>query len=182
MIRRLVSTLLIPLTAMGCGVALARDGAGYPPVEYRFDNPQLLTQQVLWGVFHGVRLLGLACQTKGDHRAALAYAEWAEKQQVRIRAAERDLARYYYRRSDAAPEAISQALGLRPELQVVPELLDAACKTLPEALSQERYDLEKFYAQRHAAAPKGTWKEPESALLPQPAVIENNETQPKEQP
>jgi hypothetical protein len=160
----------------------AQDKPAYPPVEYRFNDPQFLTQQVLWGIFHGARLLGLACQARGDHAAAVAYADWAEKQRPRIRTAERELARYYYHRDSATPESISTALGLKPTLEVSPELLQAACNTLPEALAQQRYDLEKFYAERRAAAPKGTWKEPEDgAPFSQPA-IENTESQPKENP
>ncbi|HEX5394039.1 MAG TPA: hypothetical protein VFW68_12190 [Rhodocyclaceae bacterium] len=169
--------------------ATAQNKPSYPPVEYRFNNPQLLTQQLIWGIFHGVRLLGLTCQARGDRAAALAYADWAERQRPRIQAAERDLARYYYRRDSATPEAISTALGLKPALDVSPELLQAACNTLPEALTKERYDLNKFYVERRAAvqrgdadAPKGIWKEPEEVSPSKQPSSENTESQPKENP
>lgn len=137
------------------------------PQGYAFDNPQLLTQQLLWGVIHGVRLLGITCQARGDTSAALAYVDWMERQQARIHAAERDLARHYFGRDTASPEAISAALRLKPALTSPPETLGAACATLPEALQQERYDLEKFYASRRQAIEKGdpdfpgaVWHEP----------------------
>lgn len=198
MIRRACATLLLAVFALSAraqevdapsGAAAPRPRAGY-----RFDDPQLLTQQVLWGIFHGARLLGLACQARGDHRAALAYADWMERQRPRIRGAQRDLARFYFHRESAAPEAISAALGLRPNLGVAPKLLSEACATLPEALSRERYDLDRLYAERRAAIERGdpdfpgaVWKEPadeppvsgnaESADNPR-----DNESQPKETP
>lgn len=169
------------------------------PSGYRFDHPQLLTQQLLWGIFHGVRLLGLACQARSHHQAALAYADWSERQRTRIRAAQHDLARYYFHQESAAPEAISTALGLKPALDVSPELLTAACDSLPEALAQERYDLEKFYARRRAAIERGdpdfpgaVWKEPApdpddkgetpSSELAPPAASGHTESPSKENP
>jgi len=138
------------------------------PSGYVFDNPQLLTQQLLWGRMHGVRLLGLACQEQGHAAAAEAYVDWMEKQKARVHAAERDLARHYFHKDSASPEAISAALLLKPALATEPELLAAACDSLPLALQQERYDLEKFYAERRGAIEKGdpdfpgaVWTEPQ---------------------
>jgi hypothetical protein len=115
------------------------------PSGYVFEKPRLLTQQLLWGIVHGVRLLGMACQKRGDTAAALAYVEWAERQGTRIRAAERDLARHYFEREEAPMELIDAAIRLRPALDESPETLEAACATLPEALTAERYDLERYY-------------------------------------
>ena len=138
------------------------------PSGYVFDNPQLLTQQLLWGIVHGVRLLGLACQQRGDTAAAEAYLAWLDRQQVRLQAAERDLAGHYFGRRTASPEALAQALALKPTLAVEDDLLQQACASLPEALAQERYDLEKFYADHRTRIEKGdpdfpgaVWVEPE---------------------
>lgn len=115
------------------------------PSGYVFEKPRLLTQQLLWGIVHGVRLLGMACHRQGDKTAALAYVEWAERQGPRIRAAERDLARHYFAREEAPMELIDAAIRLRPALSESPETLEAACATLPDALAAERYDLERYY-------------------------------------
>lgn len=178
MIRRTCAALLLAWLALP---ALAQDT--HPPAGYRFDNPQLLTQQLLWGVFHGARLLALACQARGDHQAALAYADWMERQRPRIRGAQRDLARFYFHQESAAPEAISAVLGLKPVLNVAPKLLEQACATLPEALAQERYDLDKLYAERRAAIERGdpdfpdaVWKEPAD----EPPTSDNSESLPKD--
>lgn len=132
--------------AIGAVLALAAH-AQQPamPSGYEFDNPRLLTQQTLWGVVHGARLLGLACQRRGDTRAALAYVDWLEGQWPRIRAAERDLARHYFKRDQAPMEAIDGALRLKRELDQPAEELAAACATLPEVLAMPRYDLERHY-------------------------------------
>jgi len=125
------------------------------PSGYVFENPQLLTQQLLWGVLHGVRLLGITCQARGYTAAAEAYLDWMDNQGVRVRAAERDLARHYFQQENASPEAISAALLLKATLDISPAQLAAACDSLPQALKKERYDLEKFYADRRATIEKG---------------------------
>jgi len=152
------------------------------PSGYVFDNPQLLTQQLLWGILHGVRLLGITCQIRGYTSAAEAYLDWMDKQSTRIRAAERDLARHYFQQESASPEAISAALLLKPMLDISPEQLAAACDSLPLALKKERYDLEKFYEDRRAAIEKGdpdfpgaVWIEPADSTsqttMPQPEAM-----------
>jgi len=148
------------------------------PTGYVFDNPQLLAQQLLWGIVHGVRLLGITCQARGYSGAAEAYADWMDRQKNRLQAAERDLARHYFGRDTAAPEDISAALLLKPALDISPELLAAACNSLPEALQKERYDLEKFYADRRAAIehgdpefPGAVWLEPENNESKPPADV-----------
>ena len=158
------------------------------PSGYVFENPQLLTQQLLWGILHGVRLLGITCQVRGYTVAAEAYLDWMDKQSPRIRAAERDLARHYFQQESASPEAISAALLLKPTLDISPEQLAAACDSLPQALGKERYDLEKFYGDRRAAIEKGdpdfpgaVWIEPADSTsqvtMPQPesTPIESSE-------
>jgi hypothetical protein len=115
------------------------------PSRYEFDRPQLLAQQLLWGVVHGVRLLGMACHRRGDQAAALAYVDWLDHQWPRIRAAERDLSRHYFERDQVPMEAIDAALKLRPALDQPDDKLGDACATLPEALAAPRYDLERYY-------------------------------------
>lgn len=149
------------------------------PGGYRFDNPQLLTQQLLWGIVHGVRLLGLRCQAMGNTVAAEAYIQWLSQQQTRVQAAERDLAGHYFGRPTASPEALALALGLKPTLDLDDALLQPACATLAEALQQERYDLNKFYADHRARIEKGdpefpgaVWVEPEApSVSAEPAAI-----------
>jgi hypothetical protein len=142
------------LTLLLTGVARAgdcqREAAGYV-----FDNQRLLTHQMIWGIVHGVRLLGLECQNRGQTAAADAYLDWLDKQLPRVRSAETDLARHYFGRDKAQPEAIDAAVGLKPRLETAPELIGPACASLPEALRQERYDLEKYYLQRREAIRKG---------------------------
>jgi hypothetical protein len=118
------------------------------PSGYEVDNPRILTQQLLWGVVHGVRLLGLACQRRGDKTAAQAYVDWLDRQWPRIRAAEHDLARHYFRLDQAPMETIDGALRLKPALDQPDSELGEACASLPEALGAVRYDLERYYQER----------------------------------
>ncbi len=115
------------------------------PSGYEFDQPSLLAQQMLWGVVHGVRLLGMACQRRGDQVAALAYVDWLDRQWPRIRAAEADLSRHYFKRDQVPMEAIDGALKLKPALDQPDADLGDACASLPEALATPRYDLERYY-------------------------------------
>lgn len=120
------------------------------PTGYAFDNPAVLVRQLAWGVAHGVRLLGLACQARGDSKAALAYVDWLDRERLSLRAIERDLARHYFGRDEAPAEAISAALNLKPYLETPAADLAAACATLAEALAAPRYDLERFRAEKCA--------------------------------
>jgi hypothetical protein len=115
---------------------------------YEFDRPQILAQQLLWGVVHGVRLLGMACQRRGDRAAALAYVDWLDRQWPRIRAAERDLSRHYFDREQVPMEAIDSAINLKPALDKPDSELGDACATLPTALATPRYDLERYYQEK----------------------------------
>lgn len=113
------------------------------PSGYVFDQPELLADQVLWGVAHGVRLLGQACARKGEGAAAEAWITWQEREAKAIAAYHLALSRHYFQRDDISPLAIAAALGLKPELDILPERLLPACDTLAEALKQPRYDLER---------------------------------------
>jgi hypothetical protein len=133
--------------AAGITLALAAQAQNVPS-RYEFDKPHILAQQLLWGVVHGVRLLGLACHRRGDHVAALAYVDWLDNQWPRIRAAERDLSRHYFDREQVPMEAIDAAIKLKPALERPDEELGEACATLPAALATPRYDLERFYQEK----------------------------------
>lgn len=118
------------------------------PSGYEFDQPNILAQQLLWGVVHGVRLLGMACQRRGDTVAAMAYVDWLDRQWPRIRAAEADLSRHYFGRDQVPMEAIDNALKLKPALDQADADLGEACASLPEALAAPRYDLERYYQEK----------------------------------
>ncbi len=118
------------------------------PSGYEVDNPRILAQQLLWGVVHGVRLLGLACQRRGDGTAAQAYVDWLDRQWPRIRAAERDLSRHYFKREQVPMEAIDGALKLKPALERPDADLGPACASLPDTLATPRYDLERYYQEK----------------------------------
>ena len=135
--------------AVGLLLAVQAQAEDRPvPSGYAFDKPQILAQQLVWGVVHGVRLLALACLRRGDTIATGIYADWLDKQWPRVRAAERDLSRYYFDRDQVPMEMIDAALNLRPTLAQPDEELEAACMTLPEALASPRYDLERFYQEK----------------------------------
>jgi len=138
------------IASIGAALALTAHAAELPAVPngYVFDSPRLLTQQLLWGIVHGVRLLGLACHQRGDAPAALAYVEWLDHQWPRIRAAERDLSHHYFKHEQAPMEAIDGALRLKPALDQADSDLGEACASLPEALAAPRYDLERYYQER----------------------------------
>ncbi|MDP2809410.1 MAG: hypothetical protein Q8O34_04610 [Rhodocyclaceae bacterium] len=147
----LLGVSLIATTGAARGETGDEERAPRPiPFGYAFDEPHILTQQLLWGLAHGARLLALDCQARGDGAAALAYVDWLDRQWPRIRAAEQDLARHYFGRDQAPAEAISAALSLKPYLETQSGELAAACATLPEALAAPRYDLERFHAEKCA--------------------------------
>jgi hypothetical protein len=133
------------LCVAGMMLALSAQAQQIAPSRYELDRPKILAQQLLWGIVHGVRLLGMACHRRGDSAAALAYADWLDTQWPPIRAAERTLSRHYFGRKQVPLEAIDNALNLKPELDQPDEELGAACATLPAALEPPRYDLEDIY-------------------------------------
>jgi hypothetical protein len=108
---------------------------------YAFDQPELLADQHLWGIVHGVRLLTLACARQGFNAAAEAGVEWQEREISQIRALNGALSRIYFQSDDAPPDAIAAVLGLKLELDLAEDVLKPACETLAAALAQPRYDL-----------------------------------------
>jgi hypothetical protein len=124
---------------------------------YAFDHPRLLAEQLIWGRLHGIRLLAQACQDRGAVPAALAYADWLDRQWPRIRRTQRGLARHYFGQEAATLGALDRALGLQPELAAMPaEELAVACATLPAALAEPRNDLEHIYNERRESIRRGS--------------------------
>ena len=112
-----------------------------------FDQPDILIQQRLFGLAHGVSLLAAACAEEPRYRDITmpAYREWNTQQTPGIEAATRDLAGYYFgaRAGEAMRLDIAHALKLQDKLTLTPgsnELL-AACATFAQALQNPRYDL-----------------------------------------
>lgn len=120
-----------------------------PRAHYLFGQPRLLTQQLIWGLAHGVKLLATACDTPP---VAKVYAEWLERQHGRIEAAKRDLAQHYFNRDTASDEALTAVLHLKSTLDRRPDEIAAACATFAQAIASERYDLKLFYSLRRDAA------------------------------
>ena len=148
-------TLLIAALLTGFWGAAGAGETAVPavPAGYVFTDPRLLTQQLIWGLVHGVRLLANACRSRPDGAAAsLAYADWLDAQQERIADAARDLARHYYGCDQVPLDALTHALGLKAALDLPLAEEAAACASFGQALATERYDLELFFTLRRDAA------------------------------
>jgi hypothetical protein len=133
------------------------------PQGYAFERPELLADQLLWGIAHGARLLALACAQAGRGEAAEAWVAWQERERAQILAANRSLGLHYFGKADAPADAISTALGLASALALPPEQLAPACASLATALARPRYDLgqrrEELLVQR-PAQPSNTGANP----------------------
>jgi hypothetical protein len=82
------------------------------------------------------------------------YALWRVQQAPAITDAQADLGEYYFGKRDASQSDIVQKLALKETLGLAPdsEPLRAACISLPEALTQPRYDLnERFHLEEMMA-------------------------------
>jgi hypothetical protein len=124
-----------------------------PPDGYAFRKPRLLTQQLIWGLVHGVKLLAETCRGQENGQAvANAYADWLERYDRRIQGAARDLSRHYFGQDAAPAEALNVALHLKPQLDLPPDDLAPACSSAVEAINAPRHDLDLFYALRRDAA------------------------------
>ena len=151
-----LSTRSVPVILGLCGLPAVAEELPVPPVPaiagltpaphrlgYAFDRPQILLRQRLFGIAHGAAMLGAACLESTDHLAASTYEDWRQGQAVTIDRIRNDLARWYFgtRAAEADWSDVARAIGLREQLDPRPaaELADA-CRTLPEALSNPRYD------------------------------------------
>jgi len=142
------------------------DPRGTAPVVtgYVFEHPEIFAAQLLWGLAHGVRLLGLACAEHGDLTAAESWVAWQEREQPQILAAGRLLGRHYFGSEDVPPDIIAAMLGLKPVLALPAKMLDQACTTLPEALTKPRYDLARFREQTQEILRRGVGADPVEIL------------------
>ena len=123
-----------------------------PAQGYLFGQPRLLTQQLIWGLAHGVKLLATTCADSANGPVATAYAEWFGRHGARIAAAERDLAQHYFGRDTASEEDLAGAMHLAGMLHQRPDEMDMACASFARAIAGERYDLELFYRLHRDAA------------------------------
>jgi hypothetical protein len=120
---------------------------------YEFGKPRLLTQQLIWGLAHGVKLLAETCRGQEVGQAvASAYADWLERYKLRIQGAARDLSRHYFGQDAVAAEALNAALHLKAQLDLPPDDLAPACSSAVQAIEAPRHDLDLFYALRRDAA------------------------------
>jgi hypothetical protein len=150
-VRRLMLTAAMLATATVAAPAGSQESLARPQ-GYLFGQPHLLTQQLIWGLAHGVKLLATACRDAEGGPVAEAYGVWFERQRQRIEAASRDLSQHYFGQDAATEEALTAALHLKPALQQRPDEITAACATFVQAIAGERYDLELFYRLRRDAA------------------------------
>ena len=135
-----------PLLALGAVLCSCAVGATDPATRngYAFESPRVLAQQRLFGIAHGIGLLAAACRDvpASAQAAQDAYSAWRQRQQPAIDAAVGELSVYHFGAAVEWP-ALVQKLRLRETLGYAPDSaeLQAACATLPQALSKPRYDL-----------------------------------------
>lgn len=145
--KRLVLALLL---AASLAQAEEATPAGEPlaPAKrgYAFADPDLLLRQRIFGLAHGVHLLLSGCLDKEAHAEAAqaAYETWHAAQRGAIEAVRIVLAAHHFgpQAAQAQWQDIARALGLKET--IYPSLgtltLQEACTTLPQALTQPRYD------------------------------------------
>ena len=117
---------------------------------YAFDQPEILIRQRLFGLAHGLSLLAAACLDLPAHSGPIqdAYAAWHAKQGKAIETIVRDLSVYYFgsRADEARWPDLSRALNLadRIETALSEVTLNAACASLPDAITRPRYELDRM--------------------------------------
>jgi hypothetical protein len=113
---------------------------------YAFERPDLLLRQRIFGLAHGVHLLLSGCLDKDANTEGVqqAYDAWHAAQHAALEGVRVMLAEHHFgaRATEAHWQDIARALGLKetiyPSLGTVS--LQEACATLPQALTQPRYD------------------------------------------
>jgi hypothetical protein len=143
---------LLALPLMAVTPALAGEAG---PVEkhltpvkpgYAAANPDILLRQRIFGLAHGVHLLLSGCLDKDVNAEVVqqAYDAWHAVQHAAIEGVRVMLAEHHFGASatEAHWQDIAKTLGLKetiyPSLGTVS--LQEACATLPQALTQPRYD------------------------------------------
>lgn len=120
---------------------------------YAFDQPEVLVRQQMFGLAHGVSLLAASCIELPQHAIAVenAYALWHRGQLEAIDDIVHALAEHYFgpRAGEAEWIDLVRALNLKNSIEDVlgQVSLDAACASLPQALTQDRYDLARTLAE-----------------------------------
>ena len=142
----------------------AADAASAPPavspaleimperLGYAFEKPEILLRQRLFGLAHGLSLLAASCLDLPEHSTPIqdAYAVWHAGQAKAIESLALDLAAHYFgpRAAEAGWQDLARALNLKDSIQ--PSLgtvsLRDACNSLPEAINQPRYQLDRLLA------------------------------------
>lgn len=142
--------LALPLLAAAPALAGEPESAEPPltPVKpgYAADNPGILLRQRIFGLAHGVHLLLSGCLDKEANAEVVqpAYDAWHALQRDSLEAVRVMLAEHHFgpRAAEAHWQDIARALGLKetiyPSLGTVS--LQEACASLPQALTQPRYD------------------------------------------
>lgn len=143
---------LLALSALAAAPALADEAGAVQespaPVQlgYAFDNPEVLLRQRIFGLAHGVHLLLSACLDRNENAEAAqqAYDAWHAAQEKVLEDVRGMLAAHHFgnEAEHAHWQDVARVLGLKET--IYPSLggisLHEACATLPQALTQPRYD------------------------------------------
>lgn len=143
---------MLALALLAASLAHAEEAAAPPQppaprsIGYAFDSPDILLRQRIFGLAHGVHLLLSGCLDKRYHAEAAqqAYDAWHAAQRDVLVEVRRVLADHHFGAEGVRTQwqDIARVLGLKET--IYPALgmltLQEACATLPQALSQSRYD------------------------------------------
>lgn len=113
---------------------------------YAFEDTDILLRQRIFGLAHGVHLLLSACLDKNENAEATqqAYDAWHAAQEKVLDGVRGLLAEHHFgsEAERAHWQDVARVLGLKET--IYPSLggisLQEACATLPQALTQPRYD------------------------------------------
>lgn len=113
---------------------------------YAFEDTDVLLRQRIFGLAHGVHLLLSACLDKNENAEAAqqAYEAWHTAQEKVLEGVRGMLAVHHFgnEAERAHWQDVARVLGLKET--IYPSLggasLQEACATLPQALTQPRYD------------------------------------------
>lgn len=148
--RRLLGAALL-VAALPAAAQPPEPAPALPPdaarAGYAVAQPPVLLRQRLFGIAHGISLLAAACLDVPEQASAAqdAYGAWREKHDAAISILFSELAAWHFgpRGVQADWTDVARALSLKDSLDPMPGAieLNAACASLPEALTRARYDL-----------------------------------------
>lgn len=144
--RWLLSLLLVVSLAQAEETTPAVESLAPVRLGYAFDDTDVLLRQRIFGLAHGVHLLLSACLDKDENAEAAqqAYDAWHARQEQALDGVRGSLAAHHFGAGAerAHWQDIARVLGLKET--IYPSLggisLHEACATLPQALTQPRYD------------------------------------------